>query len=192
VLKRIAVFLAAAMVVPVFASAQTGVLADQARIRITGPQAYEIPGLLKIARAAVSGDASLTIEEKVVRVVSPATGLTLVVLRPGKQLIGRVLEVKEQMVEVLPEGQRDTVRIPIDSIGRLEVSERRGRSHLLRGILVGAGTFYGVGWLMFSQCGLDCGGAVLLPAIAAGTAAGAVTGRDRERWKTVPADSLTP
>jgi hypothetical protein len=72
------------------------------------------------------------------------------------------------------------------------VSERRGRSHLLRGILVGTGTFYGVGWLMFSQCGLDCGGAVLLPAIAAGTAAGAVTGRDRERWKTVPADSLTP
>jgi hypothetical protein len=54
-------------------------------------------------------------------------------------------------------GQHDTIAIPLDSIGKLEVSDHRSGRHLLRGILVGIVAFYGTTALIFwSGCGLDC------------------------------------
>ena len=187
---RMAAFVAVLGLLPGLVLAQTSVPPAQPRIRITGPGDYEIPGLLKIAGAHVSGDASMTIQDTVVRVVSPATGQLLVVLRPKRRLVGRAMAVKDQVVEFHPDRQHDTLRIPLDSIGKLETSERRSRSHVLRGILVGIGAFYGLGWLFFAQCGLGCSDAIVLPAIAGGIAAGILTGRGKEHWRTVRTDWL--
>ena len=187
---RMAVFVTTLGLLPGLVLAQTSVSAAQPRVRITGPEEYEIPGVLKIAGTHVSGDANITIQDTVVRVVSPATGQLLVVLRPKRRLVGRAIEVKDQLVEFLPDGQAGTLRIPLDSIGKLEVSERRSRAHVLRGILVGIGAFYGLGWLFFARCGLGCSDAIVLPAIAGGIAAGILTGRGKEHWRTVRTDWL--
>jgi hypothetical protein len=191
--SRMAVVVTTLGLLPGLVSAQTSVLAAQPRIRITGPEEYEIPGVLKIAGSRVGGDggqAKITIEETVVRVVSPATGQPMAVLRPKRRLVGRAMEVRDQIVEFLPDGQRDTLKIPLDSIGKLEVSERRSRFHVLRGILVGIGTFYGVAGLFFARCGLGCDGAILLPALAGGITTGILTGRGSDHWRSAPADWL--
>jgi hypothetical protein len=188
---RTAIFVTTLGLLPGVVLAQTSASAAQPRVRITGPEEYEIPGVLKIAGAQVSGNASITIEDTMVRVLSPATGQVLVVLRPKRPLAGRVIEVKDRLVEFMPDGQAGTLRIPVDSIGKLEVSERRRRAHVLRGILVGVGAFYGLLGLFFAQCGLGCSDAIALPAIGGGIAAGILTGRGTERWRTVPADWLS-
>ena len=188
---RWAVFVTTLGLLPGVVLAQTSASAAQPRVRITGPEEYEIPGVLKIAGAQVSGHASIVIQDTMVRVVSPATGQELVVLKPKKRLAGRVIGVKDRLVEFMPDGQAGTLRIPIDSIGKLEVSERRRGAHVLGGILVGVGAFFGLIALFFAQCGLGCGDAIALPAIGGGIAAGILTGRGTERWRTEPADWLS-
>jgi hypothetical protein len=101
---RLTVFVTTLGLLPGLVLAQTSVLAAQPRVRITGAEEYEIPGVLKIDAARVS-DATITVQETVVRVVSPATGQELIVLRPGRRLVGRATEVKDQVVEFLPDGQ---------------------------------------------------------------------------------------
>jgi hypothetical protein len=106
-------------------------------------------------------------------------------LKPGKRFVGRVFDVRDRVVTFLGDGQQDTVAIPLDSIGTLELSVP-GR-HLLRGILLGAGAFFGVSVLVAAGCGLYCTNAVLLtPAIAGGIATGVIAGGRREAWKMVP------
>lgn len=155
-----------------------------------GPERYEIPGILQIDGVRLTVSASTTIEETAVRVVSPATGQPLLVLRPGHRLAGRATGIKDGIVEFLPDGQPDTLSIPLDSIGKLEVSELRMRPRVLRGILVGVATFYGLAFLFMEQCGLECDSGVGIVAIGGGLAAGGIAGRGGERWKAVPADWL--
>jgi len=190
-LTRLAVFVAALGLLPGLVLAQTSALGARPRVRITGPERYEIPGILQIDGARVTGNASITIEETAVRVVSPATEQPLIVLRPGQRLAGRAIDVKDRIVEFLPDGQPDALSIPLDSIGKLEMSELRIRPRILRGILVGIAAFYGVAWLFMAQCGLGCDdGLLIIGSVGGGMAAGAIAGRGGERWKTVPADWL--
>jgi hypothetical protein len=91
-----------------------------------------------------------------IRVV-PQIGQPFVVLKPGKRFVGRALAVRDRVVAFIIDGQHDTIAIPLDSIGKLEVSDHRSGRHLLRGILVGIVAFYGTTALIFwSGCGLDC------------------------------------
>jgi hypothetical protein len=173
--------------------AQVPGVAIQPRVRITGSRAFEIPGVLKVEGERVSGNSSRTTDEMTIRIVLPQTGQQFVVLKPGKRFVGRALDVRDRVVAFVIDGQHDTIAIPLDSIGKLEVSDHRSGRHLLRGILVGIGGFFGTVELIFwSGCGLNCSNAsLLIPAIAGGIATGVMTGRRREAWKTVPAAWLS-
>jgi hypothetical protein len=159
------------------------------RVRLTGSRAYDIPGVVTIDGDRISGP-SVVIDEATIRVRSADTGEPLVMARPGVRIVGRAIGVNAQVVTFIIEGHQQSIDIPLPSIGKLEVSDRQRRSHVLRGILVGVGAFYGIGALFFSQCGLGCSNAIFLPAIAGGVASGIETGRGRERWRPVAVDWL--
>lgn len=189
---RVVVFATIVCLLSALVEAQAPGVAVQPRVRITGSRAFEIPGELKIDGERVSGNSSMTTDEMTVRVVLPQTGQQLVVLKPGKRFVGRALDVRDRVVAFVIDGQQDTIAIPLDSIGKLEVSDHRSGRHLLRGILVGVGAFYGTfALIFFGGCGLDCSDAMFIPAIASGIATGVITGRGREAWKTVPAAWLS-
>jgi hypothetical protein len=172
------------------ADAQTLAREAEPRIRVTGSRAYDIPGLLTIDGNRISGPSVVVTDETTLRVRSAGSGQPLVMAKPGVRIVGRAIGVNAQVVTLIIEGHRQSVDMPLPSIGKLEVNDGQRRSHVLRGILVGVGAFYGIGALFFSQCGLGCSNVILLPAIAGGVASGIVTGRGRERWRTVPVDWL--
>jgi hypothetical protein len=163
---------------------------DGTRVRVTGSQAFEIPGVVKIDSRGITGS-SVTTDETTVRVVSPQTGQLLVILKPGVRTIARATAVNRAFVTLFLEGSRDSIAMPLSSIGKLEISKRRSGVHAIRGILLGAGTFYGaMALIFFGGCGLDCSDAAILPPIAAGIAVGMITGRPHETWQSVPSDWL--
>ena len=171
--------------------AQVSRLPAESRIRISGSRVFEIPGVLKADGDGVTGRSSMTTDDMTIRVVSPQTGHPLVVLKPGRRVVGRALDVKDRVLIFLLDGQHDPFEIPLDSIGTLEVSEHRSR-HLVRGILIGVGVFYGTSALIFSAgCGLDCSNAMFLPTIASGIATGVITGKARDAWKSMPVTWLS-
>ena len=49
-------------------------------------------------------------------------------LRPGVRWIGRAVAVNREVVTVFLEGRPDSIAMPLSSIGKLEVSERRSVS----------------------------------------------------------------
>ena len=78
-------------------------------------------------------------------------------LKPGRRAVGRALDVKDRVLIFLLDGQHDPFEIPLDSIGTLEVSAHRSGRHMVRGILIGVGVFYGTSALIFfAGCGFDC------------------------------------
>jgi hypothetical protein len=163
---------------------------DEARVRVTASRAFEIPGVLKVDGSAVSGS-SVTADDTTIRVVSPQSGQPLVILKPGVRRIGRAVAVNGEVVTLFLEGRPDPIAMPLSSIGKLEVSERRGERHVVRGILLGAGAFYGaLALIFFGGCGLDCPGVAVLPAIAAGVVTGSIVGRSHESWQSVPTNWL--
>jgi hypothetical protein len=188
---RVVVFATIVCLLSALVEAQAPGVAVQPRVRITGSRAYEIPGVLKVDGERVAGNSSMTTDEMTVRVVLPQTGQQLVVLKPGKRFVGRALAVRDRVVAFLIDGQHDPIPIPLDSVGKLEVSDHRSGPHLSRGILVGVVAFYGTAALIFyGRCGLDCSDAIFIPAIASGIATGVIAGRPREAWRTVPASWL--
>jgi len=128
---------------------------------------------------------------QMVRAISPQTGQQLMVLEPGKRVVGRAMEVRNRVVTFVKDGQQETIAIPLDSIGVLEVSDPRRHRHVLRGVLLGVGAFYGTAALIFfAGCGLDCSDAIFIPTIGTGIVTGLITGRSREAWRTEPASWL--
>ena len=162
---RVAAFVTTVCLCSASVEAQaTGGVAVRPRVRITGSQTFEIP--------------------------SAATGQRHVVLKAGKRFAGSALDVRDRIATVLVDGQHDTLAIPLDSIAKLEVSDPGSGRHLVRGILVGFGAFWGSGALIVSGCppiGSGCSDAILIAPVAVGIAAGILAGRSRETWKPVPA-----
>jgi hypothetical protein len=188
-LRRIVVAITVASVSLGRVYAQTPDHRLETRIRVTGAETYDIPGVLAIGGGRITGP-SAVVNETTITLRSPETGQPLAVVRPGVRLAGRAIAVNQQVVSFIVEGDQNPIAIPLPSIGKLEVSEHRSPRHLVRGILVGVGVFYGTSWLIFAKCGLGCSNAAILPPIAAGIAAGTITGRSRETWKVVPVDWL--
>jgi hypothetical protein len=62
-------------------------------------------------------------------------------------------------------------------VDTFELTEARARSHVLRGILVGAGTVRAADALTVSGCGLGCGNAAITSAFLAAGVAGTLAGR---------------
>src|SRR5207249_2882056 len=110
---------------------------------------YEIPDVLKVDGDRLSGRSDLITDDLTVRVVLANTNQQLVAVKPGRRLVGRATNLRDRVVTVLVDGRHDPISVALDSIGRLEVSEHRSGRHILRGILVGFGAFYGTGLLIF-------------------------------------------
>ena len=189
-LQRIVVVVVTASLLSGRVHAQTPSGRDEARVRVTASHAYELPGVVKVDATGISGS-SVTTDDTTIRVVSPQTGQPLVILKPGVRRIGRAVAVNGELVTVFLEGRSDSIAMPLSSIGQLEISERRGGPHIVRGILAGVAAFYGTTALIFfGGCGVGCPDVAVLPPIAAGIATGVLVGRSHERWKSVPTNWL--
>jgi hypothetical protein len=173
------------------ASGQTRAVVDaQPRIRLTGPETFEMPGLVRIDRGQVTSGARVTGDETVLRFEVPG-GQPLTVVRWHQRLVGQALGVDDGALLVRVEGSSSLIRVPLDSIGTFELSEARSHAHVLRGVLVGVGAFWALGALTFASCGLGCSDAAIIPAGAGGLAAGVFSGQGHERWTPRPASWLS-
>jgi hypothetical protein len=179
---------------PGLAAAQTR-LADPPRIRITGPESYEIPGALRIAGGNITGSRIESIRETVVRVRTSEADELVTIPRPGRRVVGNVVRMSEDTIELSLEDDAAVARVPLGAIAKLEVSGGRKHSRGLAtaaGVGVGVSAFMGGGWLAFSLCGsLDCDLAPL-SGFAIGIALGAFTGHRMagERWEPVTPTAL--
>jgi hypothetical protein len=153
---------------------------------VTGLRQYALPGVLTIDRNSVSAWHGVTIGRTTVNVPASAAG-PLTILRPGTRLVGRAMSVTGGILELRLEGAAEPARIPLDSIQTLERRERRARRHVVRGLLVGVGAFFGSGFLAFSRCGLNCDDAAMtLTMFGSGAVAGMLAGRSSpEVWTPV-------
>jgi hypothetical protein len=174
--QRIVVAIVACCFAAAPAASQTqSSIQTQPRIRITGPDVIRIDG----PELAPPGHAA--VDDVLLRFQPLDGSAPRTIVRPGKRVTGQALGIEDGILSLRVDGQ-NTVRMPVNAIGRLEASEGRGRSHVLRGILVGAGTFWGMSALIFSNCGLNCSNVSLLAPIGAGMATGWWSGRRNERW----------
>ena len=185
-LIRIVVFVSVVSLLSAPLQGQSRGTTSQMRVRITGSHAYEIPGVLKVEDGRMTGNASITTDELTMRVEVLTTRQLLVAPKPGKRLVGVVSNVRNGVASFQPEGQQEILAIPLESIGRLEVSTRRTRAHPLRGILLGLAACFGVSVLVFHGGNSWDTTAPTISGIAAGTAVGVITGRGREMWRTEP------
>jgi len=166
-------------------SAQTAAANDVIlRIRFVGPEVFEIPGVLRIDRGNVVAAGDVTVDDTFVRVARPGPSQPLTVVRWRKRIVGEAVGVENGVL--MMRVNTAVIYVPLDSIGTVDVSDERVHRHLLRGVLVGVGTFWGVGVLMINTCGFGCGNLAILPAVAGGIAAGVLAGRGRERWTPHP------
>jgi hypothetical protein len=157
--------------------------AGQSRVRVTALRHYQIPGVVTIDGDQVTGR-SVTMDKTMIRVPS-ASGQLISILKPGTRVTGSVEGVTDGVLSLLVDGQRDPFNIPLNSLAKIELSDRAGKRHLARGILAGIGTFYGVLGLSLLRCGLGCDDALGVAAIAAGIGVGTLTGHSREHWAEV-------
>jgi hypothetical protein len=167
-------------------SAQVAV-SGSLRVRITGPDLYEIPGVLSIAGDHVTGSVVTSADDAIVQVRLPQTTELVTVPKAGRHLVGLVLSVDNNAVVLARKGQSASLRIPLDAIGKVEVSEgrRHGRA---TAILAGIGAWYGTGALFVRLSDFWFYPGPLAVAPAVGMVVGYLLGR--EHWKAVPVASL--
>ena len=185
--QRIIAVTAACCLATAAISGQVPAPADvQPRIRLTGQNTFEIPGVIRIDGQNVTSGAHLVSDESSASFDDPITSDRLTVVLPGKRLVGQALGVDKGILSFRAEPAQKILHIPLSAVDTFELSEARARSHVLRGILVGFGAFWGAGALTFSACGLGCSNAAIIPAVVGGALAGAWAGRGHERWIRQP------
>ena len=158
----------------------------QPRIRLTGQNTFEIPGVIRVDGRNVTSAGGPESDENVVSFDDPTTSDRLTVVLPGKRLVGLALGVDKGILSFRTESAQKVLHIPLSAVNTFELSEARARPHVLRGILVGVGTFWGAGALIFAGCGLGCSDAAIIPAFLAAGVAGTLAGRGHERWTRQP------
>jgi hypothetical protein len=118
----------------------------------------------------------------------------------ARRVSGRLMAVDSDALTLVPDGGRDSVRVPLSSVSDAEVSEGK-RSRVaadVAGIGVGFGAGFGTILVGLASCGglfgcsTSAGNASVIVGVASGIASGiAVAHRiGRERWRTVPVASL--
>lgn len=190
--KSIFIALAACTILCVDVSGQIAASPTPVRVRVRGVDPYEMPGVIKVEAGRITSASVVTIDGNTVRMASDGTTEPLALVKAGARLVGMATHVHNGVMSIVVDGQSKAVGIPLDAIATLEVSRTRGKKHILRGILVGVGAFYGTGALIFfSQCGLDCGGDTFAVAVLAGITGGVLAGRrGGERWEVMPAGRI--
>ncbi len=194
-LKQLLAFTVVFAVVAEPISAQLAQRPAPLRVRVSGAQEYEVAGVIRVSGGRFSGS-SVVMDKTSARVVSPVDGSALVVLRPGKRLTGQILDVKDRIAVLLPDDDKASIRMPLESIGKVEVPKRnklRTGLRTLRGAYVGVGVSTGVMWLslgLANGCGSGgCLTLVLAAAAGAGITAGVLAGRGQD-WGAVSPDWL--
>jgi hypothetical protein len=122
-MKRVVALLLACLMAPP-AWAQEPSSTPPVRVRITGVNTYEIPGAIKLDRNKVSGLLVRT-TDRYVQFRRSEDGQVLTVLKPGQELTGRAKPVSDSLLEFLPDGEKETLFVPLDAIAKTESLERR-------------------------------------------------------------------
>ena len=166
------------------------------RVRITGPDTYEVPGVWRFEGDGVVGKA-VTGDSRFVQFTRPDDGRVLTIPRPERRLTGTARAIPDGLLDFVPEGNTEHVYIPLDSITKVEVNQERNSlgSSIAAGVLTGAGIF-GATWLVFiSHCDEgSCGSVSRVVALVVGAAiaTGTLVARKMrgQRWEVVSADGL--
>jgi hypothetical protein len=155
------------------------------------------PSMLKrfVAAIVTLALASGTLMAQTAGSVDPRVRVT----EAGTRITGRLMTIDAQVLTLMPDGNRDPVRIPLSSISAADVSAgRRSRAFAdLAGV--------GVGLAAIGVAGASCGGSrnvndrseaacekALLIGLTVGVASGITVAHliGRERWRAVPLTSL--
>jgi hypothetical protein len=166
------------------------------RIRLTGLERYEAPGFAKIERDRFTGQ-SIHLTGSFVQWTVPDSPHTRSVLRPAKRITGLALAAHDGLLEFAPEGEREHVYVPLDSLARTEEAlvPRDRNAWFQAGLLAGIAVFFLVCKAFLNTCGDEggCGGGTALfgLSIGGGTAVGALIAQNgRTTWRTVPRSEL--
>jgi hypothetical protein len=94
-----------------------------ARVRITGADAYEFPGIIKVERDHIAGIAA-TVTDLYVQFRAGDEGRMLTVPRPGKRLTGSARVIDGELVEFTLDKEARPLYVPLGAIARTEVLTR--------------------------------------------------------------------
>jgi len=120
-MKRVvALVLACLMALP--ARAQEPSSTAPVRVRITGVNTYEIPGVARLEGDRINGTFT-RITDSLVQVKQPGDGRLLTVLRAGQDLTGLARVIGDGLVEFYADGDKEALYVPLDAIARTEFLE---------------------------------------------------------------------
>lgn len=126
------------------------------RVRVTGVDHYDIPGVITIEANRITGR-PVTSSPNIVRFSRTDTGPVISVLKPGRRVTGEARGVEGDLLQVVSDDDQELSLIPTDSIALLE----RQKSPIVsretaRGIGLGAGVgIFGLSYLAAMQCEPD-------------------------------------
>jgi hypothetical protein len=191
--------LAAALLIclaTVSVEAQGRASSGRMRVRMTGPDTYEVPGVIRVEGSRVVGKPARTAEHFVQFRRRDDTQL-LTIPWPRQRWTGSARAITDGLLEFVPDNEADHLFVPLDAVTKIEVSQL-SRSHsawLAAGLVDGLVTFVGIMAVVGgSVCGPGGHGkclALTVGGMAAGMAAGVETAsKGREKWRTVSVDQL--
>jgi hypothetical protein len=191
--QQVAALLVLLLAMPTEAQTLAGPV--EIRIRLTGLERYEAPGFAKIERDQFIGQ-SIHLTGSFVQWTQPDRPHTRSVPRPGTRITGHAVAAHDGLLEFAPEGDREHVYVPLDSIARIEepVVPRSQHAWAKGGLLAGIG-FFRLVYALVATFGCDeCGGdgaPLFGGGIGGGIAIGALVAQNgRTTWRTIPLSEL--
>lgn len=179
---------------PAPAEAQAPPAPKPVRIRITGADTYEVPGVMRLDGDRIFGKAA-TADSRFVQFRRSDGSRLLTIPRPGRRLTGKALAIADGLLEFVPEGNTERFYLPLDAVVKIEGS----RVHRPLGPSVAGGVYAGAGifvttWLAVAVCDEGCENAEALFNLIVGAAiavGGLVTHKMHgQRWEVVSSDEL--
>jgi hypothetical protein len=191
--RLVALLLISLLAVP--AAAQSPSTAKPVRVRITGADTYQVPGVIEIQRDRISGSPVATTDH-FIQFIRSADGRLLSVPRPRQRVTGNARAVADELLEFIPDGESERLYVPLDGVEKIEVS-RVSHSRLissLAGVGTGVATFIATALLFLFNCPETEGWYALgfSSAIGGGALVGGAVGRQMrgQRWEVISSDEL--
>jgi hypothetical protein len=164
------------------------------RVRLSGVDAYDIPGVIHVGSDKAEGRPASFDREFVTFLTADGTTPTTI-LRPGARVVGDVRSVSPAHLELALNGGLH-VRVPLDSISRIELFESRASrgAAVAAGAIVGIATALGAPLVIISACGDEgrCATWIQIAAFVAAPALGIAAGVAMRggRWRQVTIEQL--
>ncbi len=181
---------------PLPLGAQTPSPKRSVSVRFTGPDSYEVPGVMRLEGDRVFGNAA-TADSRFVQFRRSDSSRLETIPRPGKRVTGKALAIADGLLEFVPEGNAEHLYVPLDAVVKIEASRVSGSQtkSITAGLYTGVGIFLTTWFALAAFCDEgQCGNEGALSALWIGgaIAGGAMVGRmvRGQKWRVVSLDEL--